>query len=321
MIPASDAFVFFGATGDLAYKKIFPALQALIRRGELDMPIIGVARSGWTLEQLRERARDSLEHNGGVDADAFAKLSLAAALHRRRLQRSGHLRAPAPGAGRRATRRCTTSRFRRACSPPSCTGSATAGCADGARVVVEKPFGRDLASAQALNSTPARGVPGAVGLPHRPLPGQGGRAEPAVFPLRQRLPRAGLEPQLRRQRADHHGRGLRRAGSRQFLRGASARSATWSRTTCCRSSHCWRWMRPIGDDAGAIHAEKLRLFRAMRPLRSRRTWCAGSSAAIATRPAWRRIRRSKPSPRCGWRSTPGAGPACRSTSAPASACR
>src|SRR6202049_5024023 len=73
--PESDAFVFFGATGDLAYKKIFPALQALIRRGQLDMPIIGMARAGWTLDKLRERARDSLEHNGEVDADASAKLS------------------------------------------------------------------------------------------------------------------------------------------------------------------------------------------------------------------------------------------------------
>src|SRR5271154_1992377 len=70
----SDALVFFGATGDLAYKKIFPALQAMIRRGALDMPIIGVARAGWTVDKLRERGRDSLEHNGGVDADAFAKL-------------------------------------------------------------------------------------------------------------------------------------------------------------------------------------------------------------------------------------------------------
>ncbi len=71
----SDAFVFFGATGDLAYKQIFPALQALIRSGELDMPIIGMARPGWTLEKLRDRARDSLERNGGIDADAFAKLA------------------------------------------------------------------------------------------------------------------------------------------------------------------------------------------------------------------------------------------------------
>jgi glucose-6-phosphate 1-dehydrogenase len=71
----SDAFVFFGATGDLAYKKIFPALQALIKRGNLDIPIIGVARAGWTVEQLRVRAHDSLEQFGGVDGDAFVKLS------------------------------------------------------------------------------------------------------------------------------------------------------------------------------------------------------------------------------------------------------
>jgi len=72
--PRSDAFVFFGATGDLAYKKIFPALRALIKRGNLNVPIIGVARAGWTLDQLRERARESLEQSGGLDPDAFAKL-------------------------------------------------------------------------------------------------------------------------------------------------------------------------------------------------------------------------------------------------------
>ena len=71
----SDAFVFFGTTGDLAYKKIFPALQALIKRGNFDIPIIGVARAGWTVDQLRMRAHDSLEHSGDVDAAAFAKLS------------------------------------------------------------------------------------------------------------------------------------------------------------------------------------------------------------------------------------------------------
>ena len=70
----SDALVFFGATGDLAYKKIFPALQHMIQHGHLDVPIVGVAKSGWTVEQLRARARDSLEKHGGVDEPAFAKL-------------------------------------------------------------------------------------------------------------------------------------------------------------------------------------------------------------------------------------------------------
>ncbi len=71
----SDALVFFGATGDLAYKKIFPALQAMIQRGTLKVPIVGVAKNGWTLENLKERARDSLQHHpGGVDAAAFDRL-------------------------------------------------------------------------------------------------------------------------------------------------------------------------------------------------------------------------------------------------------
>ena len=70
----SDALVFFGATGDLAWKKIFPALQAMVKRGNLDVPVIGVAKAGWGVDELRARARDSLEHHGGVDGPAFDKL-------------------------------------------------------------------------------------------------------------------------------------------------------------------------------------------------------------------------------------------------------
>src|SRR5579862_9098269 len=71
----SDALVFFGATGDLAYKKVFPALQAMVKRGHLNVPVIGVANSPWSLEQLRARAKDSLEKHGGLDRAAFEKLS------------------------------------------------------------------------------------------------------------------------------------------------------------------------------------------------------------------------------------------------------
>ena len=73
--PQSDSLVFFGATGDLAYKKIFPALQALVKRGVLNGPIVGVARGRRTVDELRERAKDSLEHNGGLDRDSFDKLA------------------------------------------------------------------------------------------------------------------------------------------------------------------------------------------------------------------------------------------------------
>ena len=72
--PRSDALVFFGATGDLAYKKIFPSLHAMAKRGHLDVPLIGVAKAGWTLEQLQERARESIEKHGDLDAAAFDKL-------------------------------------------------------------------------------------------------------------------------------------------------------------------------------------------------------------------------------------------------------
>jgi glucose-6-phosphate 1-dehydrogenase len=72
--PHSDAFVFFGATGDLAHEQIFPALQAMIRHGHLDVPILGVAKSGWDFETFKERARDSIEKRGGVNAEEFVKL-------------------------------------------------------------------------------------------------------------------------------------------------------------------------------------------------------------------------------------------------------
>ena len=71
----SDSLVFFGATGDLAYKKIFPSLQAMLKRGNLKVPVIGVAKAGWSVEQLRARAKDSLEKHGGLDPAAFDKLS------------------------------------------------------------------------------------------------------------------------------------------------------------------------------------------------------------------------------------------------------
>ncbi len=76
----SDALVFFGATGDLAYKKIFPSLQAMVKRGNLNVPVVGVAKAGWNLDQLRARAQDSIEKHGGFDRPAFDKLCRVAAV-------------------------------------------------------------------------------------------------------------------------------------------------------------------------------------------------------------------------------------------------
>jgi glucose-6-phosphate 1-dehydrogenase len=149
----SDALVFFGASGDLAYKKIFPALQALVRRGRLAVPVIGIAKKGWGVEQLRERARASLaDHGGGVDEAEFARL---AALLRyvdgdyRDAATFDRLEKELAGAQRP---------LHYLAIPPSLfpavvEGLTRSGCARGARVVVEKPFGRSLASARALNAS------------------------------------------------------------------------------------------------------------------------------------------------------------------------
>ncbi len=148
----SDALVFFGATGDLAYKQIFPALQALVRRGALDVPVIGVAKAGWGLQQLRERARDSLTHCGHLDPAAFAKLS--------GLLRyvDGDYRDPATFQALRRELGGAARPLHYLAIPPALFALVVeqlgrSGCAKDARVVIEKPFGRDLASARALNRT------------------------------------------------------------------------------------------------------------------------------------------------------------------------
>ncbi len=149
----ADALVLFGASGDLAFKKLFPALHNLARRGRLDAPVIGVARAGWRREQLIDRARASVEaHGGGLDAKAFETLAgklqyvdgdyADQATFARLKQALGGARRP----------------LHYLAIPPSLFGDIVqrlhaAGCADGARVVVEKPFGRDRASAATLNRT------------------------------------------------------------------------------------------------------------------------------------------------------------------------
>ena len=146
----ADAIVFFGVTGDLAYKQIFPALQAMIRRGHLDAPIIGVAGRPWSIDRLRAHVHESLEQHGGVDQAAFAKLcSLLQYV-------SGDYRDPATLATLRQALGSATRLLYYLAIPPSLFGPVVnglgkSGCATGARVVLEKPFGRDLASAQNLN--------------------------------------------------------------------------------------------------------------------------------------------------------------------------
>ena len=146
----SDALVFFGATGDLAYKKIFPALQAMLKRGHLNVPVIGVAKAGWSLDQLRERAHDSLEKHGGVDSAAFERLS--SFLH----YVDGDYQDPATFAALRRELKDAQHPAYYLAIPPVLFETvveqlAKANCSKGARVIVEKPFGHDLSSARELN--------------------------------------------------------------------------------------------------------------------------------------------------------------------------
>jgi glucose-6-phosphate 1-dehydrogenase len=146
----SDALVFFGATGDLSYKKSFPALQAMIKHGTLAIPVIGVAKAGWNLDQFKARAKDSLEQHGGLDPAAWEKLSSllryvdgdysdAATFDALRkelgiAQRPAHYLAIPPSLFEEVVEQLVKS-----------------GSAKGARIILEKPFGHDLASAQELN--------------------------------------------------------------------------------------------------------------------------------------------------------------------------
>jgi glucose-6-phosphate 1-dehydrogenase len=146
----SDALVFFGATGDLAYKKIFPSLQAMVRRGHLNVPVVGVAKAGWNLDRFKVRARDSLEKHGGLDPEAFSKL--CALLH----YVDGDYKDPATFAALRKELGSAKQPAHYLAIPPALFGVVVeqlgkSGCARGARVIVEKPFGSDLESARALN--------------------------------------------------------------------------------------------------------------------------------------------------------------------------
>ena len=255
----------------------------MARRGHLNVPVIGVAKAGWTLDQLRARAQDSVEKHGGLDRAAFAKLCATASLRRRRLQGPGDLRgAPA----RRSAAQQHPAHY--LAIPPPLFGPvveqlAQSGCAKGARVVVEKPFGQDLASARELNRILLGTFVERRHLPHRPLPRQAARPQHAVLPLREPAPRGVLEPHPRRERADHDGGGLRHPGPRRLLR----RDRRHPRR---RPEPPVPGAEQSGDGAAGADGQRVAARRegegaeVHSGARGRATSCADSSAATAQEP-------------------------------------
>ena len=261
----SDAFVFFGATGDLAYKKIFPALQAMIRRDGLDMPIIGVARSGWSLEKLRERARESLAQHGGVDEAAYSRLcSLLAYVDGDYREADTYQRLKQALAGSKRP-------LHYLAIPPSMFGTvvhglAAADCTRDARVIVEKPFGRDLASAQALNRTLHEAFPESSIFRIDHYLGKEAVQNLLYF----RFANSFLEPIWNR----NHIAGVQITMAEEF--GVQGRGAFYEEVGAIRDvvqNHLLQVLSllamdaPVGSDADSMKAAKLQLFRAIRPLR------------------------------------------------------
>jgi len=263
----SDAFVFFGATGDLARKKIFPALYAMVQRGGLNIPIIVLARAGRTLDTLIGMARDSVEATGNYDAACFEKF---AGLMR---YADGDYSDPNTYANLKKALGSAHRPIHYLAIPPSMFGSvvqglAKSGCADDARVIVEKPFGRDLASARALDATL-----------HEVF------AEKSIFRIDHYLGKEAVQNLLYFRFANtflepiwnrHYVKDVQITMAETF--GVQGRGGFYEEVGAIRDvvqNHLLQVIAllamdcPVSHESDAMQTEKLRLFRAMRPLESK----------------------------------------------------
>src|SRR6202045_351288 len=202
--PVSDAIVFFGATGDLAYKQIFPALQGLIRDEGLAVPIIGVAKAGWSIDQFKARAKDSLSSHGGLDTKAFAKLTSLLRYV------DGDYNDPSTYVRLRQELKDARRPLHYLAIPPSlfatvAEGLAKQGAGMDARLVVEKPFGPNRESARPPGRLSNPLFSRRKHLSDRSLPRQGACAEHTLYAICEFDVRTDLEPHLHQQHSDHHG--------------------------------------------------------------------------------------------------------------------